>query len=97
MDVTLDELLGFISMKVFCPDDPHQNLALRALAGDIVYQANLYATRLSRKTKRYSKHFGPAGARLEAQSKQACNAKGDHLLPGRTTAGTVTCQAGTAL
>jgi hypothetical protein len=60
-EVSLDELMRFISMKVFCPDDPHRNLALRWLAGDIVYQTNLNTTTLARKAKRYTKPFGPAG------------------------------------
>lgn len=59
--VSFDELMGFISMKVLCPDNPRRNLALRWLAGNIVYQTNLYTTTLSRKAKRYTKDFGPAG------------------------------------
>lgn len=60
-NVTLDEMLGFISLKVFCAEDAHRNLALRVLARDMVLQANLYTTELCRKAAKHTKYFGPAG------------------------------------
>lgn len=61
-DVSLDELLGFISMKVFCPGNPKRNLALRSLAGTMVYEKNEYTHPVCRKAKKYTKPFGPASA-----------------------------------
>lgn len=60
-EVSCDELMGYISMKVFCADHPHRNLALRALAGNIVYHANLDTSKVSRKAYKNTKYFGPAG------------------------------------
>jgi hypothetical protein len=59
-EVSYDELMGFISIKVFCPEDPHRNLALRWLAGNIVYTNEQVGSR----KRRYTKLFGPAGTSM---------------------------------
>ncbi len=60
-EVSFDELMGYISMKVFCAENPRRNLALRALAGNIVHNANRYTTKLNRKPHKNTQLFGPAG------------------------------------
>jgi hypothetical protein len=70
------ELLAFVSPKVFCPDDPKRNIALKGLACSIVRHTNMYRVwpRLDKKSVLwgvYTMPFGLAGA-TDRESLRCC-------------------------